>query len=87
MDPATELASKFSDVVINPLIALVFAAGLLVFVWGMVEYLWSLSNSAKDRDQGKRHMLWGIIGMFVMTASYTILKIIANSLGAPIPHL
>ncbi len=86
MDAANELARKVTEVVINPLIALIFAVGLLVFVWGMVEYVWSLSSNAKNKEQGKQHMLWGLIGMFVMVASYAIIKIVASTLNVSLPH-
>ena len=86
MDGASELAGKLTSVIINPLIALIFAAGLLVFIWGIVEYIWGLSTDTKGKEKGKQHMLWGIIGMFVMAVSYTILKIIAGTLGVSLPR-
>lgn len=82
---ASGFANKLVAVIINPLIALIFAAGLLVFIWGLVEFLWALNNQGKGVGTGKMHMLWGIIGMFVMVAAYTIIKIISNTLGTPLP--
>lgn len=81
----TGLADKFTSVVINPILALIFAAGLLVFISGVVEYMWGLSKGEGSSSEGKRHMLWGIVGMFVMTAAYAIIKIVANTIGVTLP--
>ena len=83
---AVEFAEKLTQVVINPVIALLFAAGLLVFVWGVVEFVAGLSGVGEGRENGKKHMLWGIIGMFIMVAAYAILAIIANTLNVQIPR-
>jgi heme/copper-type cytochrome/quinol oxidase subunit 2 len=64
----------------NPLFLLLFAVGLLVFVWGVFEFLWKFSNSQRKED-GKRHMLYGVGGMFVMSAAYALVHIIAGLFG------
>lgn len=75
------LIDNVTRVIINPLIALLFAAGLLLFAWGIIEFLIgsSASGDAGKKEDGKRHMLWGIIGMFVMAAAYTLLAFIASN--------
>ena len=85
MDKTTELANKFTSVVINPILALIFTAGLLVFIFGVVEYMWHLSGG-ENKNDGKQHMLWGLVGMFIMVAAYSIIKIIANTLGPEATH-
>lgn len=81
-----EFVSKVSDVIINPILALLFAAGLLVFVWGVIEFLAGQNGIGEGAgNKGKMHMLWGIIGMFIMVAAYTILKLIANTLNVQLP--
>lgn len=86
MDVAKTLANQLTKVVINPILALLFAAALLVFIYGLVEFLWGLNKEAdsETRGNGKRHMLWGIVGMFVMLAAYSIIQLIANTVGTPI---
>lgn len=81
-----QFANKLSDVIINPILALLFAAGLLVFVWGVVEFLAGQNGIGEGAGQkGKMHMLWGLIGMFIMVAAYAILKLIANTLNVQLP--
>jgi uncharacterized membrane protein len=83
---ASQLAAKISAVIINPILALIFAAGLLVFVYGIVEYMWGLSTEGKNSPEGKMHMLWGLVGMFVMVSAYALIQIIANTLNVSLPH-
>lgn len=79
----TGLVAKVTTAIINPILALLFAAGLLVFVWGLVQFLIGLSGESESKDDGKRHMLWGVIGMFVMVAAVAIVNLVASSIGVP----
>ncbi|MEK7613184.1 MAG: hypothetical protein AAB449_03505 [Patescibacteria group bacterium] len=83
---AEKLRDALVNVVLNPLAALLFGVALIVFIWGLVEFLWGLSTDTEGKEDGKRHMLWGIIGMFVMIAAGTIIKIIANTITVPLPR-
>ena len=81
MEAASQLMGRFVQYIINPAILLVFAAGFCVFMYGLVEFIWGL-NKGEASNEGKNHMLWGMIGMFIMVAALTIIKMISNSIGA-----
>lgn len=66
--------------IVNPLIGLIFLAGFIVFVWGVVRYFLAL-QSEDSRKTGGQHMLWGIIGMFIMIMVYALVDVIKNTLG------
>lgn len=83
MDVPT-LVARITSAIINPIIALIFAAGFLVFVWGIVQFMVGLSQDSEQKDDGKRHMLWGVIGMAIMIAALGILRLIANTFGIPL---
>lgn len=74
-------ANCLTSVIINPILLLMFAGGLLVFVWGVVEFLAGQNGVGEGAANGKRHMFWGVVGMFIMVAAYAIIHIIYNSLG------
>jgi len=74
------LLDKVIMFIVNPLIGLIFLAGFVLFVWGVVRYFLA-SQSEEARKTGGRHMLWGIIGMFIMVMVYAILDVIKNTLG------
>lgn len=78
-DPLQKLAASLVDKLVNPLIALLFAIAFVVFAYGVIEFLWGLSQQTDGRENGKRHMLWGVVGMFVMVAGYAILVLIRNT--------
>lgn len=74
------LLDKIITFIVNPLIGLIFLAGFVLFVWGVVRYFLA-SGSEDARKTGSRHILWGIIGMFIMIMVYAILDVIKNTLG------
>ena len=79
------LVANIKAVIINPLIGLLFAVALIVFLWGIVQFLWNANND-EDRNAGKRHMLWGILGLVAMVAVYSILQIATGTFGITLPR-
>ncbi len=74
------VVQKISNVIINPILAVIFAAGLLVFIWGIVEFISGLNaDDHEKRESGKRHMVFGVLGMFIMSSAWAILKVIAGT--------
>lgn len=71
---------KVDQYVINPIIVFMFAVALVVFMWGVIEFV-ANRDSDDARTTGRQHMLWGIVGIFIMMAVYAILKIIINTFG------
>jgi phosphotransferase system glucose/maltose/N-acetylglucosamine-specific IIC component len=70
------------NAVVNPLVILIFVLGLALFLWGAVEFLWN-SSSEVGKDTGKKHMMWGVIGMFIMASVGGIIALIKNTFGLP----
>lgn len=75
-----EFLQRVSYYIINPLIGLIFAVALAYFIWGVLSFIRNQDSDA-DREEGKQHMMWGIIGMFLMVAVYGIIGIIINTFG------
>lgn len=76
----TTLMMSINRVIINPLIALLFALAIIYFLYGLVQYLMSPDNE-EIRRTNKQHMLWGIIGMFIMIAVFGIMNMMLRTLG------
>jgi cobalamin biosynthesis protein CobD/CbiB len=69
--------------VINPIIGLFFALALYFFVIGVATYILK-SDDPKERAKGTQHLLWGVIGMFIMVSVTAILATLTNSIcGTP----
>ncbi|HXK35172.1 MAG TPA: hypothetical protein VJ103_01535 [Candidatus Paceibacterota bacterium] len=78
---AATLVQRINKFIINPLIVFIFALALVYFLWGMVEFIAGANNEEK-RAIGRRHMIWGLVGMLIMIGVFTIMKIIVVTLGA-----
>lgn len=78
------LLDKVNQFILNPLIVLLFAVALIVFFWGLVEFIFK-AGSDEGRETGRRNMMWGIVGMFIMVAVYGIIKLILATFGVPLP--
>ncbi|MFN3188483.1 MAG: hypothetical protein ACK42D_02995 [Candidatus Paceibacteria bacterium] len=77
---AASFVAKFNEVILFPIITLLIAVALLVFIYGAFKYIAGAGNPTA-RAEGQKHIMWGIIGMFVMLSAYAILSIAANTFG------
>lgn len=77
-----EFIGKVDTMIINPLIAFLFALAVVYFLYGVLEFIMNQENEEK-KTTGKSHMLWGIIGITIMMGVWTILSLILNTLGIP----
>jgi uncharacterized membrane protein YidH (DUF202 family) len=75
----SQFITKLAQEIINPIILLLVGFALIVFLWGVVEYIRG-ADSSGARETGREHMIWGIIGLFIMVAAYTILKILTKTI-------
>jgi len=74
------LMKSINKVIINPLIVFLFALAVVYFIYGLIRYLLNPDNE-EIRKGSRQHMLWGIIGMFIMISVFGILSLIMNTLG------
>lgn len=74
------LMQSINRVIINPLIIFLFALAVVYFLYGLVKYLLN-PDSEEIRKSSKSHMLWGIIGMFIMVSVFGIMSLILTTLG------
>src|SRR3989344_7678054 len=58
----------------------IFAAALVVFIWGVVQYMVNAGNSEK-REEGRKFIIWGLVAFFVMLSIWGIINILATTFG------
>jgi hypothetical protein len=70
------------------IIPLIFSLAFLFFLWGMVMYIRG-SDDVKKREESKKFIYWGIIGLTVMVSVWGIVKIVNTTfgLGNTVPKL
>lgn len=79
-DSVDDLLFKLNATIINPLIEFAFIIALVVFLWGVAEYIRGAANEEK-RKEGREHMLWGVIGFVVMFGVFGIINILIRTFG------
>jgi hypothetical protein len=72
--PANNLILKFADVIINPAIRGLFLIALLMFLWGVFQFVKN-ADDVGARTTGRNMILWGVIGMAIMVAAGGIIRI------------
>ncbi len=77
---AYAFVERFNEVILYPLILLLTGIAFLVFLYGCLIYITHAENSSA-REEGRSHIIYSIIGMFVMLVAYTLLTIAANTFG------
>ncbi|MEK7157890.1 MAG: hypothetical protein AAB688_02305 [Patescibacteria group bacterium] len=65
--------------ILTPLIYLIFALALLIFLYGVFEFIKN-SDDAEERKKGGQHILWGIVGMAIMFSAYGIINFVLNTM-------
>ena len=66
--------------IVNPAIYLLLALAGVYFVWGVFSFISNQEND-EGREKGKQHMIWGIIGIFIMLSAFGIIKMITGTFG------
>ncbi|OHA83353.1 MAG: hypothetical protein A2937_00735 [Candidatus Yonathbacteria bacterium RIFCSPLOWO2_01_FULL_47_33b] len=74
------IIEKLNDLILNPLIVLLFAVAAGYFLFGLLRFIQNQDNETAQ-EEGKRHMVWGVIGIFLMVAVYGILNLIGTTVG------
>jgi hypothetical protein len=85
---------KVSTFINSVLIPFVFAAALLMFVYGMYKYfIYQGAVSEVEKESGKDLMIYAVIGFVLMVSIWGIVNLVASGLftgiggNAPVPTL
>jgi hypothetical protein len=74
------LLNNINNQIVSPLIYLMFALAIFYFLWGVLVFIRN-ADSAEKRSEGFDHMMWGIIGIFIMVSAKGLINIILATLG------
>jgi hypothetical protein len=73
-----DVLSRIKSEIIVPLIALLFVVAVVYFMWGVVQYIYNMNNPTAKQD-GQRHMFWGVIGLAIMLSAFGIVNFVFNT--------
>jgi ABC-type phosphate transport system permease subunit len=74
------LITKFGTYVVDPILLVIFASGFFMFMWGLFQFMLNISRG-EDTADGKRHMIYGTLGMLIMVSVYGIISFLDNTFG------
>jgi hypothetical protein len=77
---ARDFVATLNRVILFPLIGLLSGIAFIVFLWGCFSYIRG-ANNVSAREQGVKHITYGIIGLVIMVSAYTILTLVAATFG------
>lgn len=84
--PCLATAATFESVVnkitslLQPIVNIIVAIGLVTFLWGVVNYI-TAGDDPKKRTAAKDYMIYGIIGLAVMVSVWALVNILVNTFG------
>lgn len=84
--------SQINQIIINLIetarlvLVLLFVLALLVFVWGMVKFIFAASSPDKLKE-AKGILWWGIIGMFILASVFGIVVALQTYFGIGEPSI
>ena len=66
--------------ILTPFIGLLAGLSLAFFLWGVVKYIRE-SGDEKAREEGKKMMFYGLIGLFVFVSVWGLVNVVVNTFG------
>ena len=66
--------------IVNPLIMLMVGVAIVYFLWGVFVFVRN-ADSPEERKKGGMHMLYGVLGLFIMATAYGIMDLILGTIG------
>lgn len=80
----TEFIHKVNGIILNPLITFGFAVAVLLFLWGLFNFMRNPADAEK-RKEGQRNIVWGLVGLLIMFSVFGIIRIVLGTFGLPLP--
>jgi hypothetical protein len=75
-----QFLSKVVVQIINPIILLLAAAAFVLFIWGVFEFIKGAADEGK-REEGRRAIMWGLIGLVIIFGAYGIINLALGTFG------
>ena len=63
------------------IVPVLFAVGIVLFVWGVVNFFIIGAGEEAKRTQGKQFIIWGIIAFAVLVSVWGLVRILGNTIG------
>ncbi len=71
------VVGDITDILLS-LVPLLSSVALLLFFWGMADYIFRAGNERATED-GRQRMIWGIVGLFSIAAVWGIIRLVGGT--------
>lgn len=71
------LTHRISDVILTPIVWLLTGGAMVYFFWGLANFI--LSSDSKVKENGKQHMIYGVVGLFIIFSVWGIIGFVGDS--------
>lgn len=68
------------QLVIDPVVRLIFAGAIFYFVWGVFKYIRN-ADDPTERAAGGKHIMFGVLGIFIMISVWGIIAVLEKTWG------
>ena len=75
-----DILNTITTQLIAPVKSLLWILATLVFLYGVIEFI-AGASSEDARTKGKKHMIWGIVGLVIIMGAMTMITILQNFFG------
>ena len=72
-----------NDFVEKSIIPVIVGIAVVYFLWGGYKFIQS-AGDAKGREEGKKRLMYGLIGLAVMVSVWGLVKILAGTIGGDV---
>lgn len=66
---------------IQAALPVIVGLALLVFIWGLVKFIFRVGGDEKALADGKKLMVWGLIALFILVSFWAIIGVFHQDLG------
>lgn len=75
------LIGRIVDSLVIPGVTLLTALAVVYFLYGVFTFIKNSGDSDEAVTTGKRHIIWGIIGLFIMVSAWGIIGFICTTVS------
>jgi len=63
--------------VLNAIVPIIISIAVVWFLWGVFQYV--IASDPEEKTGARNHMIWGIIGIFVMVSVWGIVNLLKDT--------
>jgi 4-hydroxybenzoate polyprenyltransferase len=75
-----DLLNKVITQIAQPIEYLLFALAIVYFLYGVMVFIRN-ADAPEKRAEGFQHIIWGLIGLFIMVSAVGIINIILGTIS------